>query len=219
MIAALLSFSRGFNSVVGALDIAYDIEANRSWFHTRATAILLGLGTVLVGALALTALFLGPLFGRGQLGTWFGSTWELFGPIGSFVALVAWAATIYHVTPLHVTPWRWDVPGAFLAAVFWLAATFGFRLYVDSAIGGSNAILGAVGGVLTLLLWVYVLSIGLLIGAELNDVLAKRAGVAMVSLDKRTVRGAVRDITGRVTGRRRRRRRHPVPREPEVTRG
>ncbi len=206
VILSLFGFSRGFNSVVGALDIAYDVDAERSWFHTRVTAILLGFGTVIIGAVAVTVLFLGPLFGRsGELGTWFDSTWQIIGPVGAFVGLIGWAATIYHVTPLSVTPWRWDLPGAVLAAVFWLAATFGFRLYVDSAIGGSNAILGAVGGVLTLLLWAYVLAIGLLIGAELNDVLAKRAGVTLVHLEKRTVRSATRDAASRLRGRRPRR--------------
>jgi membrane protein len=212
VLLSLFGFARGFNAVVGALDIAYDIQAQRSWFHTRVTAVLLGFGTLVIGALAMTVLFLGPLFGRsGELGTWFTSTWQTVGPFAMFVALVVWAATIYHITPLHVTPWRWDLPGAVVAAFFWLAATLGFRIYIDSTIGGSNAILGAVGAMLSLLLWVYVLSIGLLIGAEVNDVLAKRAGVALVHLEKRTVRNAAKDAAARFTGRRRRHK--PVPRD------
>jgi len=194
IVFALFSMSRGFNAVVGALDIAYDIETDRSWFHTRATAIILGIGTVIVGALTITMLFLGPLFGRsGQLGTWFTSTWSAIGPIVAFVALVFWAATIYHVAPLHLTKWRWDVPGAIVAAIFWVGATIGFQLYVDSAIGGSNAILGAVGGVLTMLLWVYVLTIGLLLGAEVNQVIAVRNGVSVGHLERRTIRRSVRE--------------------------
>lgn len=201
VLLALFGLSRGFNAVVGALDVAYDIEVDRSWFHARVTAILIGFGTVVVGALTLTVLFIGPLFGRaGELGTWFNSTWQLVGPIVAFVALVLWATTIYHVAPLHLTAWRWDVPGAALAATFWVAATLGFRIYVDSAISGSNAILGAVGGVLTLLLWVYLLAIGLLLGAEINQLIAERAGIFVMHVDRRTVRGSGREVAARVRG-------------------
>lgn len=203
---ALFSFSRGFNAVVGALDVAYDIEVERSWFHARLTAIGLGIGTVIIGALTLTMLFIGPLFGRaGQLGTWFTTGWQLLGPLAAFAALVAWAATIYHIAPLHRSPWRWDLPGALFAATFWVVATVGFRIYVDSAIGGSNAILGAVGAVLTLLLWVYLLAIGLLVGAEINQIIADRLGVSLAHYNRRTVRASARDLADRarrVTGRR-----------------
>lgn len=193
VLVAIFSLSRGFSAVVRALDVAYDIDTQRSWFHGRVTAIMLGIGTVAVGAVTLTTILLGPVFGRsGGLGDWFNTTWAVIGPLVAFAALVAWATTVYHVAPLHQTPWRWDVPGAAVAAVFWLLATFGFRFYVDSAVGGSNAILGTVGAVLTLLLWVYLLSIGLLLGAEINQVLIDHKGIEADRASAGTVRGAVR---------------------------
>lgn len=199
LIFVLLSASRGFNAVVGALDQAYEIETSRSWFHTRITGLFLGFGTIIVGAAMLVILLLGPLFaGDGTLGSWFGTTWYYAGPLVAFVVLVAWSATIYHIAPLHLTPWKWELPGAVFASLFWIISTVGFRVYLDSAIGGTNAILGAVGTMLTLLVWVYTMSVGFMLGAEVNQIIADRHGVAVRHVERRTVRGSAREVVDRV---------------------
>ena len=209
VVLALFSASGGFSTVVRALDVAYDIETSRSWFHARATALVLSLGTVVVAVIVLAMLLVGPLFGRGAdiaseigLGAWFEWTWDLARYPVAFILLIGWAATIYHVAPLHQTPWRWDLPGAVLAAVFWVLSTLGFQTYVTVAASGSNAVLGVLGGALTLLLWVYVLAIGLVLGAELNQVLAERFEVRVVDGVAGTVRDQVRGWRGRVATRR-----------------
>jgi len=199
LVFVLLSASRGFNAVVGALDQAYEIETSRSWFHTRVTALFLGLGTIIVGASMLVILLLGPLFaGDGTLGSWFNSTWNYLGPLAALVVLVAWSATIYHIAPLHRTPWKWELPGAVFASMFFIISTLGFRIYLDSAIGGANAILGAVGTMLTLLIWVYTMSVGFMLGAEVNQIIADRHGVAERHVEHRTVRGSAREVVNRV---------------------
>lgn len=186
IVFAVFTTSRGFAAIVRGLDIAYDIHAYRSWTHQRLTGLALALGTLVIAAATLTMLVVGPLFGAGTeiaddlgVGRWFVLLWDWARAPVAFVVLVAWAATIYHVGPLHHTPWRWDLPGAFLAAVFWLASSAGFGLYVQVSSSGGNAIYGVVGGVLFLLLWVYVLSLGLMLGAELNQVLADRHDVRL----------------------------------------
>ncbi len=205
ILLALFSASGGFSAVVRALDVAYDIETSRSWFHARATGLLLSLGTVLVAVVVLAMLLVGPLFGRGSdiaseigLGGWFHTTWDVARLPVAFVVLVGWAATIYHVAVLHHTPWRWDLPGALLAGVFWVLSTFGFQLYLASAAGGSNAVLGTLGGALSLLLWAYLMSIGLVLGAELNQVLADRHEVRARGIRAGTLRGQVRSWSGRI---------------------
>lgn len=183
---AVFTTSRGFAAIVRGLDIAYDIDDYRSWTHQRLTGLALAFGTLVIAAVTLTMLVVGPLFGAGAeiagdlgVGRWFILLWDWARAPVAFGVLVAWAATIYHVGPLHHTPWRWDLPGAFVAAVFWLASSFGFRFYVEVSTSGGNAIYGVVGGVLFLLLWVYVLSLGLMLGAELNQVLADRHDVRL----------------------------------------
>ena len=87
-----------------------------------------------------------------------------------------WAATLFHIGPNHKTPWRYDLPGAMLTAVGWIIATQGFAVYVRFAPSGNN-IQTSVGAILLALTLMYLLSLVLLLGAELNDVISRRAGV------------------------------------------
>ena len=85
----------------------------------------------------------------------------------------------YHLAPDHRTPWRWDLPGTALAMVTGALASVGLRLYVRFG-GSSNVLIGSLGSVLVVMIWMYLVAIGLLVGAELNAVLAERAGVEQV---------------------------------------
>jgi membrane protein len=183
MLLVLYTASRGFAAIVRGLDVVYDTDELRSWATIRFTGLLLAVGTILVGTITLIMLVIGPVFGWGStvagaagVGDWIAPAWNTVGPILAFVVLIMWAATIYHIGPHHVSPWKWDLPGAFLVAVFAIVASVGFRIYVDVATG-ANAVYGVVGGAITTMLYVYVLSAGLLLGAELNAVLATRYGV------------------------------------------
>lgn len=64
-----------------------------------------------------------------------------------------------------------------MSAVAWALASLGLRAYLAVAAGG-NEVFGALGGALIVLLWLYLLGLGLLLGAELNAVLTHRYGVA-----------------------------------------
>ena len=180
------------------LDVVYDTDELRPWITIRFTGLLLAVGTIFVGTFTLLMLVIGPLFGLGTtiadalgVGGWMAPTWNIIGPTVAFFVLVAWATTIYHVAPHHISPWRWDIPGALMVAVFAILASLGFRLYVDLA-SGANAVYGVVGGVITAMLYVYVLSAGLLLGGELNAVLAERYGVKIEPPPKRTLTERVR---------------------------
>ena len=56
----------------------------------------------------------------------------------------------------------------------WLLGALGFRTYLEVASTDTNALLGALGGALTLLLWLYVMGLAVLLGAEVNALLARR---------------------------------------------
>ncbi len=165
---AFFSLSRGFAGLIRALDRAYGVEEGRAWWHVRLVAIGLGLGTTIIVAAGATVLALAPELPGGI-------TRALTLP-GAFLGLIAWAATMFHVGPYHRTPWRWDVPGAILTAVGWVLATQGFALYVRFS-SSANEVQTFVGAILLGLTLLYLLSIVMLVGAELNDVLAARAGV------------------------------------------
>ena len=61
---ALVSLSTAFATVVNTVNIAYDVPETRGWWRRRWLGLLLGIGTVITGALAVTLLVVGPLFGR-----------------------------------------------------------------------------------------------------------------------------------------------------------
>lgn len=186
-LVAFFSLSRGFAGLIRALDAAYDIEEGRPWWHVRLVAIAMGLGTTIVVASGATALALLPLLPGGRMAQF------LTVPV-VFVLLVVWAATMFHLGPYHRTPWRYDMPGAILTAIGWVLATQGFALYVRLAADG-NQVQSTVGAVLLGLTLIHLLSIVLLVGAELNDVISRRAGVVQQPVGWRA---RARDIKDRV---------------------
>jgi membrane protein len=59
-------------------------------------------------------------------------------------------------------------PGSAVALVLWLTMSFGLRLYVTH-LGNYNATYGSIGGVILLMLWLYLTGMVLLLGAEVNS--------------------------------------------------
>ena len=184
VVLTVYASSRGFTAVVGALDVTYGHEHRRNWVSTRVMGFVLTLFTVIAAALVAVMVVVGPLFGGGEeiadrvgAGSAFTTAWDWFRWPVVFVVVVCWAASIYHFAPRRRTPWRSDLPGAVVGTVWWLAVSFGFRVYLDAAVGGMNAVFGLLGGALILLVWLYLLAMGLLVGAEINSVLNGRRGL------------------------------------------
>ena len=182
-VVATWAASRGFVAVVRGLDLAYDIDERRSYVHLRLLALALAVGTVSVMAVMLGMLVVGPLLGTGQdvadgigLGSASATFWDVARWPVALSVMVAWSATIFHVGPNHRTPWRWDLPGAAFTTVTWVALYLALSLYL-SRVPQANEVLGTLGGALIVLLWIYLLAVGLLVGGELNGVLAQRYGV------------------------------------------
>lgn len=180
---AIFTLSRGFAGLIRALDIAYDIEDGRRFIRLRATAIAMAIGTL--ATIAIT--------------TWLWVSLRDAGVPGAvragiaLIILIAWAATLFHVGPHHHTPWRYDLAGAVLTAVGWLVVSLGFGLYVRVA-GSENEIVGAAGTALLALTWLWIACLVFLVGAELNEIVAERAGVVNAPKDLGIdVRGRVQD--------------------------
>ncbi len=98
--------------------------------------------------------------------------------------------------------WVWFSPGAALATLLWLGISLGFRAYLQYA-ADYNATYGTIGGVIILLLWLYLSGFAILVGAEMN------AEITRVARPRPTRPGA----------RRRRRRRAGLELEPSFVTG
>ena len=177
---ALASLSTAFSTLINTVNIAYDVPETRGWWRRRWLGLLLGFGSVLTGALAVTLLVVGPLFGRAEqivgrigLGPEYDFLWSYVRWPVAFGALVVWATTMDHLMPNRRTRWRYDLPGGLLTALLWLAASYGLSVYLDVVVT-SSPVFGALGGGLILMTWFYLLCVALLAGAELNAILLAR---------------------------------------------
>ena len=176
-LGALVSLSGAFGVAIGALNLAHDASETRSWLRRRLLGLVMAIGTLVVAVLSLVALVVGPLFGRGErladlvgLGPAFTFLWDTLRLPVMAVVLLFWATALLRTAPSRRLRWRDALPGALLAALLWAVATVGFRLYLDFA-ADSNPVLGAFGGGAIVMTFTYLLSLGLLLGGELNAVL------------------------------------------------
>jgi membrane protein len=77
-------------------------------------------------------------------------------------------ALIYWASPNVKQPgFRWVSPGGVLGVVIWVIASALFALYVGN-FGSYNKTYGALGGVITFLVWLWISNIAILLGAEFN---------------------------------------------------
>lgn len=185
-VLAVYAATRGFIAVVGALDIAYDHENTRGWVSTRLVGFGIAVISLVVAVVVMVALVVGPLFGEGErLSETFGvsahyvTLWNWLRWPVVFLVMMGWAATVYHIAPNHRAPWKIEAPGALLAAVWWAVVSVGFSTYLSIVAEGANVVFGFLGGALSLLFWLYLMAMGLLVGAEVNSLFAARLGIPL----------------------------------------
>jgi len=87
---------------------------------------------------------------------------------------IAVIALIYHHAVPRTQPWHSVMPGALLATILWFSTTVGFRAYLQH-FGDFATIYGSLGVAMALLVWMYLISLVVLIGAEFNALLFPRA--------------------------------------------
>jgi membrane protein len=187
LVVALLSVAQAFASVINTVTLAYDVHDSRGWWRRRWIGLLLGIGSVLTGAVMVTAFVIGPLFGRADdvvgsigLSEEYAFVWSWIRYPVAFLALIAWATTLFHIGPDRPARWRSGLPGGLLTATLWLAASLGFSSYLKLVVPASP-VLGALGGGLILMTWFYLLCLSLLVGAELNATLLARKAARATS--------------------------------------
>lgn len=203
-VLAVVAATRGFVAVVRALDIAYDHQQRRGWLSTRLVGIGVTLMSLLAAVVVIVVLVLGPLLGSGErlsetigLGEQYVSVWNYLRWPLVFVVLMGWAMTVYHVAPSGRFPWRVEFPGALLATLWWSVVSLGFSTYLHFASSGANAVFGFLGGILSLLFWFYLMAMGLLVGAEVNSLNARRRDVALGEARHVALEGSRRKRTRR----------------------
>jgi len=177
---ALWSASAGMVGLQMGLDVAYDVDKDRTFLTKRLVAFELLAAMLVLGGLATALIVFGaPLGGALRDNLPFGGAfvvlWTIIRWALGLAALIALFATIYFVAPNRETPaWVWVSPGGILAAAIWLVASQGFAFYVSS-FGKYAATYGSLAGVVVLLLWLYLTALALILGGELNAELERQS--------------------------------------------
>ena len=169
VVAALWSASGGTANLIKAVNIAYDEEESRGAIKLRGIALGLTVGAVLFVLLTLGLVALVPFvldaLPLGVVGRVLAQVvrWLLL-----IAVVVVALAVVYRIAPDRDAPrFRWVSVGAMVAALLWIIGSVGFSLYVNF-FGNYNKTYGALGGVVVLMLWLYLTSYIVLLGAEIN---------------------------------------------------
>ncbi|MFF4605011.1 YihY/virulence factor BrkB family protein [Streptomyces sp. NPDC001339] len=163
---ALWSGSRALNVFVDTITIMYGLDGHRGIVKTRLLSFLLYLCGLVVGAVALPLMVVGP----DTLVDWLPAGEDiiraLYWPVVLLVS-IAFLTTLYHLSVPVRTPWREDIPGAVVALGIWVLGSFLLRLYLSSTVEGPT-IYGSLAAPVAVLLWIGVSAFAVLVGAAMN---------------------------------------------------
>ena len=182
LVFSLWAASAYVGSFMAASDRIYEI-ANRRPFWTG-LPLRVGLALLLLVLLSATAAvvtLVGPIgawiadatgIGTGPLRLWTWVKWPLLVALGLLLF-----AVLYKYTPSRRQPplW-WQLPGAAVGVALWLIGSAGFSFYLDN-FASYNRVYGTLATAVVFLVWVWLMNIALLVGAEVNrEVELRRAG-------------------------------------------
>lgn len=174
ILLAVWSASNFFAALGDGLDAMFNVRDNANWWKKRLKAIAL----MLVGGALL----------------WGGAILIIAGPqlasaagLGPYAHLIAWPLVFlllvgllwstYYIMPAHdQREIRGELLiGAVAGTVVWMLATVLFRLYVAN-IANFGRTYGFIGGIIVLLLWLYITALSILLGGEVADAVASESG-------------------------------------------
>jgi membrane protein len=168
-LGAIWAASGAVASLMTALDNAYDVRDSRPFWKKRGIAVLITLAGAVLFIVASLLLIAAPAVAS-ALGDVAGTIllW-LRWPVAAAIMLLV-VACLYYFLPDVEQRFRFITPGSVVAVLLWILASLGFSLYVGH-FGRYEVVYGALGGVIVLLLWMWISAIVILLGAEINAIL------------------------------------------------
>jgi len=180
IVTAIWVASTAVRSLMTALNAAYDVEESRPVWkrYPLSVAYTLGLAAMLIAAAAL--MLVGPqavqwVAGHVGLGGLVVALWAWLRWPAAVLLLLTAVAVAYYVAPDVDQPFRFVTPGSALAVAAWVGTSLGFSSYVGT-FGSYGATYGSLGGVVVLLLYLFISAAMLLLGAEVNAAIYQLAG-------------------------------------------
>jgi membrane protein len=166
---ALWSASSYVGAFMRAANVIYETPEGRPFWKLRPLQILVTLVmVVMLAAVALAIVLTGPVVSAvaGPLGI--GSTavsiWDIAKWPVLLLVVVLMFAVLFHAAPnVRLQGFKWVSPGALFAIVLWLIASAVFAFYVAN-FGSYDKTYGTLGGLVCLLVWMWITNVALLLG-------------------------------------------------------
>jgi membrane protein len=178
-LSVMLTLMEGFRR-------AYRLPPNEwSWFQLRLRALLL----VPISLVPLSAATFMLIFGQ-TIEQWMiqNSQHELHAIVLMFWRLARWSlalvtsatvlGAVYHFGTRSKESWRHVAPGAITATLIWFPVTLTYGIYV-TGVADYTVIYGSLGTAIATLVWLYITSFSVLLGAQLNGVLHRERHAAL----------------------------------------
>jgi membrane protein len=166
---SLWSSNAGMKAIFDALNIVYGEEEKRSFIKLNVLSLSFTLGAIAFILIALAGIIVLPIalnfIGLGSGTEWLVSIarWPIL-----LIGIVVGLSLIYRFGPSRdKAEWRWVTPGGLVAAVLWLAVSMLFSWYVAN-FGSYNETYGSLGAVIGFMTWIWLSTIVVLLGAEIN---------------------------------------------------
>jgi len=176
LVVAIWSAQSAASSMISALEAAYEQKETRGYLQFQLAALILALCSIVFALLSLLLFAVLPI-AIDWLSPFSDQTRLLFDIIRwpALTVLVAVAiAGVYRFGPAREVSERpWGAWGVILTTIVWIGSSALFALYV-SKVASYDASYGSLGGVVVLLLWLYIAAFVVLLGAELNAELESR---------------------------------------------
>lgn len=173
-LAGALWGASGYIAAFGrACNVIYETREGRPFWKLRPLQVLVTLVMALMLAVVVLAIVLtGPVveavaeplgIGATAVSVWDYAKWPFLA-----LAVVGMLTLLYHVSPnVRQRSARTLLPGVLVGLAVWIAASAGFAVYVGN-FASYDRTYGSLGGVVVLLVWLWITNIALLLGAELN---------------------------------------------------
>ncbi len=167
---ALWSANAGMKAIFDALNVIYDEREKRSLVWLNLVSLFFTICAIAAALLATAAVVVFPLFLAA-----FAPATEHYPIIdylrwpGMFGLVMFGLAALYRHGPSRRPPkWRWISIGSLFAASTWLAVSSLFSWYLGN-FANYDATYGALGAVVGMMMWMWLSTIVILVGAELNS--------------------------------------------------
>ncbi|MGG5460333.1 YihY/virulence factor BrkB family protein [Clostridium sp. B9] len=170
--------SSGFKAVIKGLNKAYGVKETRSYIKLKIISIIY---TIFLAVVVVATLFLfvfGDVIGDFLLRVFehpdiLYFLWNLLRYIIVIFIMILFFMFLYNATPCIRLGWLEVIPGAVITTLGWISVSYIFAYYVNN-FSNYSRLYGSLGAVFMFMTWMFITSLILILGGEINAVLAEK---------------------------------------------